>query len=171
MSPFDLVVYAVALVAVVVGFRSGLLRSLATIVGYAAAAALAVALSPQVAPFLAGVLHIPPAQSWIAPVVLFLAFGMLLSAMLRVAVSTFTGTNVSFPDRLGGALFGALRIGLVAVLIVLIFDRLIPADRQPDFLRDSRLRPYLSQAAAKGLRSLPPEVEAQIAKLKRERGL
>ena len=171
MSPFDLVVYAVAFVAVVAGFRSGLLRSLATIIGYAAAAPLAVALAPQVVPLLASVLLLPPAQNWIAPVVLFLAFGMLLSAMLRVVVSTFTGADVSLPDRLGGALFGALRIGLVAVLIVLIFDKVIPANRQPDFLQGSRLRPILSQAAAKGLRSLPPEVEAQIEKLKRERGL
>jgi membrane protein required for colicin V production len=72
---------------------------------------------------------------------------------------------------MAGALLGAARIGLVAVLIVLIFDRIIPADRQPPFLVDSRLRPYLSAAAQKGLKSLPPEVDDYIARLKRERGV
>ena len=34
MNPFDAFVTAVALLAIVMGFRSGLLRSLATILGY-----------------------------------------------------------------------------------------------------------------------------------------
>ena len=168
---FDLVVYCVAFVAIVAGFRSGLLRALATIVGYAAAAPLAIWLAPQLMPLLTTFLHIPAEQKWVALIGLFLAFGLLLSAALRLIVSETTGAHVTLPDRLGGALFGALRIGLVAVLVVLIFDRVIPPGSEPEFLQKSRLRPVLSQAAAKGLRSLPPEVEAQIAKLKRERGL
>jgi membrane protein required for colicin V production len=35
---------------------------------------------------------------------------------------------------------------VVAVLIVVIFDRIIPADRQPAYLIGSKLRPYLSAA-------------------------
>lgn len=168
---FDLVVYSVALIAILAGFRSGLLRALATIVGYGAAAPLAIWLAPQVMPLLTASLHISAEQKWIALVGLFLAIGMLLSLALRLMISRTTGAHVGLSDRLGGALFGAVRIGLVAVMVVLIFDRVIPQGYEPKFLQESRLRPVLSQAAAKGLRSLPPELEAQIAKLKRERGL
>ena len=62
-------------------------------------------------------------------------------------------------------------IDLVAVLIVLIFDRIIPAGRDPEFLKGSKTRPWLSLAAQSGLRSLPPEVSSYIDRLKRERGL
>jgi membrane protein required for colicin V production len=66
---------------------------------------------------------------------------------------------------------GAVRILLLAVLMVLIFDRIIPADRQPAWLTESRLRPLLSVAGQQGLKSLPPDVTDYIDRLKRERGI
>lgn len=45
------------------------------------------------------------------------------------------GPNVSILDRLAGALLGAIRVGLLAVLIVVIFDRIIPSGREPAFLK------------------------------------
>ena len=41
----------------------------------------------------------------------------------------------------------------------------------PEFLKGSKTRPWLSMAAQGGLRSLPPEVSDYIDRLKRERGL
>src|SRR4029078_1400335 len=101
----------------------------------------------------------------------FCALVLALSALLRHAVGAFAGPEVALGDRAAGAVLGAVRIGLVAVLVVLIFDRIIPAGRQPALLTDSRLRPYLSQAGQKGLKSLPPEIDAYIDRLKRERGI
>ena len=74
-------------------------------------------------------------------------------------------------DRVAGSAFGAVRIFFVAVLVVVVFDRVIPPDRQPPFLLGSKLRPFLSAAGQMGMRSLPPEVDDAIARLKRERGL
>jgi membrane protein required for colicin V production len=91
--------------------------------------------------------------------------------LLRFAVSELTGDDVGLFDRIAGAAFGAVRIFLIAVLVVAVFDRVIPADREPPFLVGSRLRPYLSAAAQKGLQSLPPEVDDYIDRLKREQGL
>jgi len=56
-------------------------------------------------------------------------------------------------------------------VVVLVFDRIIPPGREPAFLKGSQWRPGLSQAAQQGLRSLPPDVEAYIDRLKKERGL
>jgi membrane protein required for colicin V production len=72
---------------------------------------------------------------------------------------------------MAGALLGAVRVGLLAVLIVVIFDRIIPAGREPAFLKGSQLRPILSQAGRAGLKSLPPDIEDYIDRLKRQRGL
>jgi membrane protein required for colicin V production len=62
-----------------------------------------------------------------------------------------------------------VRIGLLAVTMVLIFDRIIPPDRQPAFLAGSRLRPILLMAGQRGLKSLPPDVTAYIDQLKKAR--
>jgi membrane protein required for colicin V production len=101
----------------------------------------------------------------------FLAIGVVLGAVLRGAVNEMVGARIGIADRLAGSGFAAIRIGLVAVLIVVIFDRIIPADVDPDFLRGSRLRPILSLAGQKGLKSLPPETTAFIDRLKKERGI
>ena len=169
MNPFDVVIYAAAAAAAVLGFSAGLLRSLATILGYLIAAPLAVAMTPRVMALAPGL--VPPAQTWLVPVGVFLLAALLVGALLRSAVSGFVGDEINLIDRVAGAALGAVRIGLVAVLIVLVFDRIIPAGREPAFLTDSRLRPYLSAAGQMGLKSLPPEAEAYIDRLKRERGI
>jgi membrane protein required for colicin V production len=52
---------------------------------------------------------------------------------------------------------------------VLIFDQLVPPDRQPAYLTGSQLRPLLSVAGQKGFRSLPPDAVAYIDRLKKDR--
>ena len=49
--------------------------------------------------------------------------------------------------------------------------RIIPAGREPGFLKGSQLRPLLSVAGQQGLKSLPPDVVDFIDRLKRERGI
>jgi membrane protein required for colicin V production len=171
ISLFDAAIYLALFLAVVMGFMTGMLRSLATIFGYLAAMGLTVAVAPQLTQFMTAQFKLPPVQIWVAFVIVFLAAGMALSALLRVAVSEMIGPNVSIPDRVAGALLGAVRVILLAVVLVMVFDRIIPAGREPAFLKGSQWRPVLSQAGQQGLQSLPPEVEDYIDRLKRERGL
>ena len=167
VNQFDAAVYICLFVAVVMGFMSGLLRSLATIFGYVAAMGLAVALAPVIT----AQFKLPPAQTWLVFGGIFLGAGMLISALLRLTVSEMVGPTISIPDRVAGALLGAVRVGLLAVLIVVVFDLIIPPGREPAFLTGSQWRPVLSQAGQQGLRALPPDVEAYIDRLKRERGI
>ena len=74
-------------------------------------------------------------------------------------------------DRVAGALLGALRTGLLAVFMVLMFERIIPPNVQPPWLTQSKLRPYLSEAGQRGLKSLPPDVMEYIDRINKERGL
>ncbi len=186
MNAFDLFIIAAAIVAIVIGFNAGLLRSLATILAYLIAAPVAVAIAPRLTalipgqhvmppnPLLSGPMssnQMPSNQTWLVLCVVFIAAGIIMSAVLRAAVSEFVGPDIGLFDRLAGATLGAVRIGLIAVLIVVIFDRLIPVDRQPQFLANSRLRPYLSAAGKAGLQSLPPEIDDYIDQLRRQRGI
>jgi membrane protein required for colicin V production len=171
INTFDAAVYLCLFLAVVMGFMSGLLRSLATIFGYVAAMGLTVALAPRLAQLVTEQFKLPPAQTWVAFVLFFVAAGMAISALLRFSVRELVGEKISIPDRVAGAMLGAVRVVLLAVVLVLIFDRIIPAGREPAFLKGSQWRPVLSKAAQQGLRSLPPDVEAYIDRLKKERGL
>ena len=171
MNTFDAVIAAFALLAIVMGFSAGLLRSLATILGYLIAAPLAVALSPYIIPFAFGQAGAAPANAWVVVILVFVALGIVISALLRLIVGELAGTDIGLFDRVAGAALGAVRIFLIAVLVVVIFDRVIPVGREPSFLVGSKLRPYLSAAGRAGLHSLPPEVEDTIDRLKRERGL
>jgi len=70
-----------------------------------------------------------------------------------------------------GAALGALRIGLLALMLVVVFDRVIPPGHDPAFLKGSQWRPVLSSAAEGGLQRLPPEIQGYVDRLKRHRRL
>jgi membrane protein required for colicin V production len=171
MNLFDAFVTAAALVAIVMGFTSGLLRSVATILGYLLAAPLAVAITPRIAPFVLASGTLPRDESWVPVVVVFVAFGIAFGVLFRNVLNELVDDEIGLFDRVAGAMLGAVRIFLVAVAVVVVFDRIIPADHEPPFLAGSKLRPYLSAAGRRGLESLPPEIDDYIDRLKRERGL
>jgi membrane protein required for colicin V production len=100
---------------------------------------------------------------------IFLVAGIVLGKIMRMTLDDAIGTETGSADRLAGAVLGAVRVGLVAITLVLIFDQLVPAGRQPAFLTGSHLRPLLSIAGQKGFKSLPPDVTAYIDRLKKER--
>jgi membrane protein required for colicin V production len=171
INSFDAVLGALALIAAVMGFMTGLMRSLATILAYLAAAPVAFMVTPWTATLLSTHANIPQVNRWIVFAAAFVLLGILLGAVTRAAVTALFGPTASVTDRCAGALLGVLRIGLAAVLMVLVIDRIIPRHLDPPFLAQSRLRPFLSMAAANGVRSLPPDVADLIDRLKRERGL
>jgi membrane protein required for colicin V production len=168
MNSFDAIIYLGLAVAVVTGFKAGLLRSAATILAYLIAMPIAVWVMSLVSPAIGGQLGVPWAQNSLLFFGIFLITGMVLGKLMRMALDETIGPEAGFGDRLGGAALGAVRVGLVAITLVLIFDQLVPADRQPAYLAGSTLRPLLSMAGQKGFRSLPPEVAATIDRIKKD---
>jgi membrane protein required for colicin V production len=171
MNTFDAVVISVVIVLALLGFRAGLLRSLADILGFVIAAPLAVALTPYFSSAAPAAASSPLGRNSLVFFGLLLVGGIVFAQLLRHTIANFAGTDIHLLDRSAGFVLGAMRALLVAVTIVLIFDRIIPVGRDPEFLKESKLRPWLSLASQRGLRSLPPEVSAYIDRLKRERGL
>jgi len=173
MNQFDAAVLIVVLILAIMGFRAGLLRSLADILGFVIAAPLAVALTPYFSAH-AGRTAMASSQFGTGGLVFFALFvigGFLLAQLMRLMVAGLAGDEIPLFDRFAGFVLGAARALLVAITIVLIFDRIIPSGRDPEFLKGSLVRPWLSLAAAQGLKSLPPETTEYIDRLKRERGL
>ena len=150
------------------GFKAGLLRSAITILAYLIAMPVAVWIMSLLAPAIGNAARAADAEFG-AVLRDFPGLGMALGWLARMALDDAIGSETGFGDRLGGAILGAVRVGLVAVTLVLIFDQLVPADRQPAWLVGSQLRPWLSMAGQRGFQSLPPEVTAYIDRLKHDR--
>jgi membrane protein required for colicin V production len=169
MNSFDAVVYVGLVIAVITGFNAGLLRSAVTILAYLIAMPIAVWAMSFVSPQIEGKFGSPFTQNSLLLFGIFLAVGIVLGKLMRMALDETIGPRAGIGDRLAGAVLGAVRVGLVAITLVLIFDSLVPPDRQPAYLAGSQLRPLLLGAGQKGFRSLPPDVAATIDRLKKER--
>jgi membrane protein required for colicin V production len=165
MNGFDIVVSVGLIVAVVTGFNTGLLRSAVTILAYLVAMPVAVlAMS-----YVNGRAVIAPMQSGLPFFAVFLVIGMAFGKLARMALDDAIGSEAGIGDRLAGAALGAIRVGMVATTLVLVFDQLVPADRQPALLTGSWLRPLFSAVGQHGFRALPADVTATIDRLKRQR--
>jgi len=169
MNSFDAVVYLALIVAVVAGFNAGFLRSLVTILAYLIAMPIAVWAMSLLPPGIGGDPIASFMQKSLLLFAIFLVAGIAMGKMMRMALDEAIGPGAGFADRFAGAVLGAVRVGLVAITLVLIFDSLVPLDRQPAYLVGSQLRPLLSAAGQKGFKSLPPEVTATVERLKKER--
>jgi membrane protein required for colicin V production len=169
MNSFDAIVYLALVVVVVAGFNAGLLRSAITILAYLVAMPVAVWAMSLLSPVIDSPAGAPPMQHSLLLFGIFLVAGMVLGKLMRMALDESIGPGTGIGDRLAGAALGAVRVGLVAVTMVLIFDRLVPADRLPGYLAGSQLRPLLLAAGQKGFKSLPPEIVAYIDRLKQDR--
>ena len=168
MNSFDIAVFLGLAIAMGTGFSTGLIRSAITILAYIVAMPITVWAMSFVPPLTENT-NSPLMQNAGFFLGAFLVIGMVIGKLARVPLDEAIGTDIGLVDRLGGAALGAVRVGLVATSIVLVFDQLIPSYRQPAFLQDSQLRPILSAAGQKGVRALPPELTATIDRLKRER--
>jgi membrane protein required for colicin V production len=166
MNSFDVVVCAATIAAVIMGFNAGLLRSAVTILAYVIAMPIAVWVTSQVTRD-AGSLGLM--QNPLPFFGTFLIAGIVLGKLMRMAIDEAIGTESGIADRLAGSALGAVRVGLVAISVVVVFDQLIPPDRQPPYLAGSRLRPLFSAAGQMGLKSMPPDIASYVDRLKRDR--
>jgi membrane protein required for colicin V production len=169
MNSFDAAICLGLVVAVVTGFNAGLLRSAVTILAYLVAMPIAVWAMSLISPRIGDHADSALPQNSLLFFGIFLVVGIVLGRLMRMALDDTIGPGAGFGDRLAGAALGVARLGLVAVTLVLVFDQLVPPDRQPAFLNGSQLRPLLSAAGQRGFRSLPPEVAATIDRLKKDR--
>src|SRR5262245_4474373 len=103
---FDLAIYVCLFVAVVMGFMTGLLRSLATIFGYVCGLGVAMVAAPKLTSLLATFLKSAPPPTWIVLIATFVVAGMVIGALLRLVVGEMVGPKVSIPDRIAGGLLG-----------------------------------------------------------------
>ena len=166
MNSFDAVVGVATIAAMTMGFNAGLLRSAVTILAYLIAMPIAVWATSLMSHDAGGLALMQNPLPFFGT---FLVAGIVLGKLMRMVIDEAIGRQAGIADRLAGSVLGAVRVGLVAVSLVVIFDQLVPADRQPSYLTGSRLRPIFSAAGQMGLQSLPPDITTYVDRLKKDR--
>ena len=126
MNSFDAVVYLGLVIAMVTGFNTGLLRSAVTILAYLLAMPIAIWAMSCIVAARERQGRCRVVQNALLFFGVFLFAGMALGKLARMALDEAIGSHAGPVDRLGGAMLGAVRVGLVAVTMVLVFDQLVP---------------------------------------------
>src|SRR5213079_2891013 len=93
MSAFDIAVYLALAVAMVIGFRTGLLRSALTILAYLVAMPIAVMLISIAAPRLGANAASPAVQNGMLFFVALLLVGMVFSKLARMTLDDAIGAD------------------------------------------------------------------------------
>jgi membrane protein required for colicin V production len=152
----DAVLAAVLLVSVVMGLARGVTYELMGLTGWVVAYFAAAWLVPQVAPHIPVGLQESALNQSATLVVCFIGVLVAWGLLARVISLLVKATPLSFLDRVLGAVFGALRGGVLLLLVATVVA-LTPAAQSPSW-RASTAAPLLT-GAVKGVKTLlPPDL-------------
>jgi membrane protein required for colicin V production len=150
MTPmlFDLVIVALIVLSLAIGFMRGFCKEVFTIFGWIAAVIATIYFTPVLRPYGREMIE----KTWLADIatssVIFLVTLGVFSAISYFATKTLHASKLGIVDRSLGFGFGALRavvlLGLGYLLFVYVFSN---PENRPDFVKEARTRPFLETSA------------------------
>ncbi len=154
MTGFDLAVMAVIALSTLLAFVRGVVRELIALVSWVAAVVLALAFGGEVAAVLPGLDASPAARQVLAFALVFIAV-LIAGALVAMLLSrAIRAVGLGFLDRLLGAIFGLAR-GLAIVALFVLVAGLTTLPRH-DWWQNASLVPMLVTVAL-ALRPWLPE--------------
>ena len=165
-SYLDLGLLAVVLVSALLAMLRGFTREVLAIAAWIAAAAAAVYLYPYLLPYIKPYLNKEPWASIASATVIFFA-ALILVTIITVNLSdAVLDSKVGALDRSLGFIFGAARGFLLCVVAFLFFTMLDPADKQPEWVKNARMRPVLQNVGDDMQAMLPRDLLNKLIKPK-----
>jgi membrane protein required for colicin V production len=166
----DMIVVGIVLISGLLAALRGFTREVLAIGSWAAAAAAAYLLHPQL---------VPLAQQYVStniniarPVA---AGGVFLVTLLIAHFLTSKISDLILDSRIGaldrtlGFIFGAARGLLLAVVGFLFFNWLVADKQQPPWVKDAKLKPLLESTGASLMSLLPEDPERALKQLRSPR--
>ncbi len=167
VNVLDLAIVGIMLLSAVLASVRGFTREVLAIGSWVAAGFAAYAFHPMVLPMVEP--YIANKQFALAAAIAAVFFVVLIAvSLITVKISDIIlDSSIGALDRTLGFMFGAGRGFLIAVVAFMFFDYLVGEGRQPDMLRDARLRPVLKQTGDT-LFALMPDDPNFLGPLKRK---
>ena len=146
-SYLDLGVLGIVLVSALLSMMRGFTREVLAIGSWAAAAAAAYYFYPMVMPYLTPYIHKEViAQAAAAAIVFFVT--LIVVSLFTVRLSdAILDSKIGALDRSLGFVFGVARGFLLAVVAFAIFNWLVSEKQQPEWVKNARTRPVLTETA------------------------
>ena len=147
MNWLDVVLLLLLLVSIVTSFSAGLTREVVGLITMVAALGAAVWFYGTAGSFLLPYVSSPGVAHFCGFLIVFcgvLLLGALLGRLLRRFINV---AGLSFVDRLLGAGFGLVRGLLISIALIMALLAFTPGKSGPDAVAQSRVAPYVIDAA------------------------
>jgi membrane protein required for colicin V production len=161
-SYLDLGVLGVVFVSALLSMLRGFTREILAIGSWAAAAAAAYYFYPYVLPHVQPYISKPMlAQAASAAAVFFVT--LIVVSLFTVRVSdAILDSKIGALDRTLGFVFGAARGFLLAVVAFWIFNWLVGDKQQPEWVKNAKTRPALTETSDRIIAMLPEDAAATL---------
>ncbi|MBK9520097.1 MAG: CvpA family protein [Rhodocyclaceae bacterium] len=160
MTLFDYAVLAIIGVSILVGVWRGVVSELLALAAWVVAFVAAQEFASAAVPWLAKWISDPGLRIAAAYVGIFIAV-LLSFALLRILVSlVLSAVGLALADRLLGACFGAIRGGVIVVLLVMLAG--VTPLPEKAFWRDATFAPPLETIVIAGKRWMPTELATRV---------
>jgi membrane protein required for colicin V production len=161
-SYLDLAVLGIVLVSALLSMMRGFSREVLAIASWAAAAAAAYYFYPLVVPYLTPYIHKEVFAQAAAAAIVFFATLIVVSLFTVRLSDAILDSKIGALDRTLGFVFGVARGFLLAVVAFAIFNWLVSEKQQPEWVKNARTRPILTETADRIVALLPEDAAATI---------
>jgi membrane protein required for colicin V production len=159
MNWLDVLLLVIIGLSVVSSFRKGLTREVIGLASLVLGLLLGAWFYGNVAALLENYLKSRTAANLAGFLIIFLAVA-ILGAIVRGIIGKFVKvTGLTFLDHILGAAFGTVRGVLVCVALIMGVMAFSPGDKPPQSVEESRLAPYVSDAAKVFVAVAPKELK------------
>ena len=165
-SYLDLGLLVVILISALLAMLRGFTREVLAIASWIAAAAAGAYLYPYLLPYVKPYVTKEPWASIASATAIFFV-ALILVSIITVSLSdAVLDSKVGAIDRSLGFLFGAARGFILCVIAFVFFTMLDPAEKQPVWVKNARLRPLLQSVGDDMQAMLPHDILNKIIKPK-----
>jgi membrane protein required for colicin V production len=161
-SYLDLAVLGIVLISALLSMLRGFTREVLAIASWAAAAAAAYYFYPLVVPYLAPYIHKEVIAQAVAAALVFFATLIVVSLFTVRLSDAILDSKIGALDRSLGFVFGVARGFLLAIVAFAIFNWLVSEKQQPEWVKNARTRPVLTESADRIIAMLPSDAAATI---------
>ncbi|HKN27956.1 MAG TPA: CvpA family protein [Roseiarcus sp.] len=169
-SYLDLAVLAIVLISAFLSMLRGFSREVLAIASWAAAAAAAYYFYPVVVPYLTPYIHKDVVAEALAAAIVFFATLIVVSLFTVRLSDAILDSKIGALDRTLGFVFGVARGFLLAVVGFAIFNWLVSEKQQPEWVKNAKTRPALTETADKIVALLPEDAATTIDTWIKSRG-
>uniref|UniRef100_UPI0025DD5AD4 CvpA family protein n=1 Tax=Thalassospira sp. UBA1131 TaxID=1947672 RepID=UPI0025DD5AD4 len=155
---FDLIVVGILLISGIFAFFRGFIHETLSMMGWVGAGLVALYGYPVARPYVRELIPSELIADLATGVGLFLISFLIFSFISGRIGRAVQNSGLDSLDSTLGFVFGLLRGALIVCIGFLSLSWLLPADSQPDWVRDARTRPVLEEGAFLIMRMAPDEI-------------